>query len=95
MLEILALIFLTRQIGTMAQDKGLKPGKWKLYTVLSWFAGEIAGAILGVLIFGPSNFVSIFLVAIGGAITGFLFIKSTLSKQPDQDPDDIDQIGNN
>jgi hypothetical protein len=55
MLEIIALIFLTKQIGRIATDKGLKPGTWKLYTVLAWIAGEFVGAIIGVLFFGVNN----------------------------------------
>ena len=51
MLEILALIYLTRSIGQLALNKGLKPGTWKLYTVLAWFAGEITGLIIGFTMF--------------------------------------------
>jgi hypothetical protein len=93
MLEIIALILLTRQMGNLAIQKGLKPGTWKLYTVLSWLAGEFAGAFIGVLIFGTyNNFFSVFLVAVAGAITGFLVIKRNLSIRPDAD-DDINRIG--
>ena len=94
MLEILALVFLTRKIGRMAVDKGLKPGTWKLYTILAWIAGEFTGAVIGLLTFGPDNIVSIILLAIAGAITGYFIVKSVLSKRPDVF-DDIDQIGNN
>jgi hypothetical protein len=94
MLEIVALIFLTRQIGRIAESKGLKPGTWKLFTVLAWIAGEIAGVVVGLLIFGPDNIFSILLVAIAGAVTGYFLIKANLSKRPDV-TDEIDQIGNN
>lgn len=94
MLEIIALIFLTREIGKMAHDKGLKSSTWKLYTVLAWFAGEIAGGILGLLIFGLDNLVSVLLVAIGGAITGYYILKTNLAKKPDITlDDDINNIG--
>lgn len=93
MLEIIALIFLTKEIGRIATDKGLKPGTWKLYTVLAWIAGEFVGAVIGVFFFGVNNLVSVALVAIAGAITGYLFLKSTLSKKPDIMQDDIDNIG--
>lgn len=94
MLEIIALIFLTRKIGKIAEDKGLKPGTWKLYTVLAWIAGEFIGAVIGALIFGPENIVSIILLAIAGAVTGYFLVRNTLSKKPDVF-DDIDQIGRN
>jgi hypothetical protein len=93
MLEIIALIFLTRQMGNIAFQKGLKPGPWKVYTVLAWLAGEFVGVIIGIMIFGVDNLISIELVGITGAITGYLILKSFLSKKPDNMQDDIDQIG--
>ena len=94
MLEIIALIFLTKHIGRIAADKGLKPGIWKLYTVLAWIAGEFLGAVVGVLIFGTDNIFSVILVAFAGAVTGYFIIKANLSKRPDVF-DEIDQIGDN
>jgi hypothetical protein len=94
MLEIIALIILTKQIGKLAADKGLKPGTWKLYLVLAWIVAELIGLVIGVLIFGPDNIFSIMLVGIAGAVTGYFIIKSNLSKKPDVF-DDIDQIGAN
>jgi len=93
MLEIIALIFLTRNIGTIAIRKGLKPGTWKLYAVLSWFAGEIIGAVIGYMLFGADNLISVFLVAVGGAIGGYFIIKSVLDKKPDALDDEISRIG--
>lgn len=94
MLEIIALIFLTRQIGKIAHDKGLKSSTWKLYTVLAWFAGEILGAVIGLVIFGPNNLFSVLLVALAGAITGYYILKLNLDKRPDITlDDDINRIG--
>jgi hypothetical protein len=95
MLEIIALIFLTKQMGNIALDKGLKPGLWKLYTVLAWIAGEFVGVIIGLMIFSVDNLISIELIGITGAVTGYFIIKSILSKKPDNMQDDIDQIGHN
>ena len=93
MLEIIALIFLAKQICKIAADKGLKPGTWKLYLVLSWIAGEFVGAIIGILIFGTTNIISVELVAVAGAVTGYVILKANLSKKPDLLDDDINQIG--
>ncbi len=93
MLEIIALIFLAKQIGNIAAAKGLKPGLWKLYFVLAWIAGEFVGAIIGIMIFGTGNIISIELVAVAGAVTGYVIIKASLAKKPDLLDDDINQIG--
>ena len=50
MLEILALVFLTRKNGIIAEKKGHKPSGYKWLTVLLWFGGEIAGGVLGAVI---------------------------------------------
>jgi hypothetical protein len=94
MLEIIALIFLTRQIGRMAHDKGLKSSTWKIYTVLAWFAGEIFGALVGLVIFGPNNIFSVLMVALAGAVTGYYILKTNLAKRSDITmDDDINNIG--
>ena len=94
MLEIIALIFLTRQVGRMAHDKGLKSSTWKIYTVLAWFAGEIFGALVGLVIFGPNNIFSVLMVALAGAVTGYYILKTNLAKRSDITmDDDINNIG--
>jgi uncharacterized membrane protein YfcA len=84
MLEILALIFLTRKIGSLALLKGQKSGRWKLYTVLAWFGGEIIGAVLSVVLFKSEDYFSMLPLAIMGAVGGYLIIRATLSRMPDK-----------
>jgi len=43
MLEIILLFFLCRKIGNIARGKGLKPFRWQLYTVISFFIFEGVG----------------------------------------------------
>jgi hypothetical protein len=93
MLEIIALIFLTKNNGNLAIQKGLKSGMWKLYTVLAWFGAEIAGVALGILMFGEEGMIPAFLLGIGAAIGSYFIIRSTLSKKPDTLTDDINRIG--
>ncbi|MEO6538337.1 MAG: hypothetical protein ABIT07_05890 [Ferruginibacter sp.] len=93
MLEIIALIFLTRQIGTLAYRKGLKPGKWKLYLVLAWFVFEIFGFILGMALFGLDNLVGLMLLGLISAVGGYLLVRARLLKMPDGFDEDIDRIG--
>lgn len=94
MLEIIALIFLTKEIGKIATRKGLVPVRWKIYTIVAWLVSEIIGVIVGVLIFGPNNIVSVILIGITFAITSYFIIKAQLNKLPDQTfDDDINNFG--
>jgi hypothetical protein len=95
MLEIIALIFLTKEIGRLAHAKGLKPLTWKIYTVAGWVISEIIGIVIGVMIFGQDNLFSIAMVGIAFAITSYFIIKAQLNKLPDYFDDDINNIGNN
>ncbi|TAE60591.1 MAG: hypothetical protein EAZ89_01395, partial [Bacteroidetes bacterium] len=58
MIEIIALFFLARQIGNMAQERGLPKGKWQLAMVLAWFLFEIPGIIIGMNIIGIQGLVT-------------------------------------
>ncbi len=93
MLEIIALVFLSRQIGTLAYRKGLKPGRWKLYLVLAWFFTEIIGFFTGVAMFGTHNLLGLMLFSLICAVGGYLFIRARLLKMPDSMDDEIEKIG--
>jgi hypothetical protein len=94
MLELIALIFLTREIGKIAEKKGLKPLTWKIYLVIGWLFFEIIGIFVGVTIFGTDNLISVVLVGFAFAITSYFLIKGQLNKLPDTNiDDDIDDLG--
>ncbi|MEO5984657.1 MAG: hypothetical protein ABIP80_04080 [Ferruginibacter sp.] len=96
MIEILVLIFLTRDIGRLAVQKGLNKNRWKLYTVMGWVGLELLGILIGLLIFGPDNLFSVGLVALGFAFTSYVIVKASLTKRPDSSFDDeIDHFGEN
>lgn len=93
MLEIIALIFLCREIGKLAKEKGLKPSTWQIYLVGGWIIAEIFGCIIGFVIFGPDNLISVALVGLVFAFSGYFGIRSFLDKYPDAMEDDINHIG--
>jgi uncharacterized membrane protein YeaQ/YmgE (transglycosylase-associated protein family) len=95
MLEIIALVILTKRIGLTAEQKGLKPGTWKLYTVLAWIGGEILGALAGFLLFDSENRFSIIILALAGAVTGYFIVKNILDKKSDDIQNEINNIGVN
>ncbi len=88
MLEIIALIFLTKKIGQIAVSKGLKPGSWKLYTILAWIAFEFTGLIAGIMLFGydRNNLFGILGFGLVCAFGGYLLVKSILEKRPPLTP---------
>ena len=90
MLDLIILIFLTREIGRIASRKGLKPLTWRVYNVIGWLLFEIIGIIAGFVIFGKDNFISINLVGFMFAITSYFLIKGRLNKLPDIDKDTDD-----
>ncbi len=92
MLDLIILYFLTKEIGKLAHDKGLKPLTWKIYTVVGWLLFEIIGIIVGVMIFGTDNLVSVLLLAIAFAITSYVIIKSQLNRLPNKFDDDMNNI---
>lgn len=94
MLEILALIWLSRDIASLARSKGLKPSTWIMYLIGGWIFTEIIGCIVGYMIFGPGNLISVALVGIAFAFTSYFGIRSILSKFPDNLEDDINNLGN-
>jgi len=94
MIEILVLIFLTRDIGRLAQRKGLNKNKWKLYSVLTWLGLEILGIITGIALFGSGNLVSIVLMGLTFASASYFILKAQINKRPDSDlEDEISRLG--
>lgn len=93
MLEILAIIFLSKKNGKLAEKKGLKASTWILYSVLCWIGFEVIGAIIGILAFGQENFLPTYLLALALAVSSYFFIRSVLNKKPDTLEDDINKIG--
>ncbi len=109
LVEIIALFFLCRKNGALAVKKGLPASKWKWLTILGWFVAEFAGLILGMMIFGTSNFekvtdindlekgnlYGIWAIGMVSAFGGYLFVRSILEKKPDMFEEDINKIGIN
>ncbi len=91
MIEIFVLIFLTRKIGALAAQKGQKPGRWKLYTVFTWFGFEVVGLMVGMII--SQNILLALLLALASAFGGYLLMKFQLEKIPDIDSDWESRIG--
>ena len=90
MLEILALIFITRHIGQLAEKKGMPTGWWKFYTVIAWIAGEILGVFAAMFFFQAEDYIAMLPMAILGAVGGYLIVRAILSRMPDKPADSFD-----
>lgn len=96
MLEIPALILLSRYIGKLAERKGEQKTRWKIRFILYWFGLEFLGMFVGLLLFDPqSNLFSIMMVMLMFAVTGFFLVRKKLEQLPDKNSleDDIEEIG--
>ena len=93
MLEIVAIILLSKKNGKLAVQKGLKSGTWVLYSVLCWIGFEIAGVLVGIISFGQENIIPVYLLALILAASSYFFIRSILDKKPDAIDEDINRIG--
>jgi uncharacterized membrane protein YfcA len=86
MIEILAIIYLCRKIGDLAEQKGLRRGLWQFYTVLAWIVGEIIGILLGIIIFqtNPDQLIPLVIPGYALAVASYFVLKAVLSKKPDR-----------
>ncbi len=89
MIEIIVLIFLAREIGRLAERKGLSKTRWKIVLIALWLFLEFTGVIIGMLIFSYDNLFSIAMVGLMLASTSYFIVRGYLLKQPDQ-PDEFD-----
>jgi hypothetical protein len=53
--EIMAIVLFWKSIGRIMRSAGVAPGCNQLLLVALWFAGEFAGALIGVIILGRSG----------------------------------------
>jgi len=84
MLEIIALIYLSRKMGNLAERKGQKKGLWRLYTVLAWVGAEIFGIVLSIILFRTDEMIALLPLGYGFAIGSYFLLKSVLAKKPDE-----------
>ena len=87
MLEIIALIFLTRKVGEIVESKNRKAGWFKLMAVALWIGLEIVGAIVGgvyVALAGASEAFT-YLFALAGAACGAAVSVIIAKSLPDRD----------
>ena len=94
MLEVIALIFLTQEMGKIALQKGLNPRTWKIYTIVGWLSAEIIGIAVGLFVLHSLDLIALSLMAWISAVGGYLIVRAALQNKPDETTgDDINRIG--
>ena len=83
MIEIAILYFLVRQLGRLAEQKGLPPFKWKINGIFAWVGGEFLGFFTILELTKTQNIVLSMLFAIGTGYLFFLLLKQYLQSMPD------------
>lgn len=82
MLEIILLIYLTKNIGRIASEKGYAPGLYKTLSVISWIFFEIIGLIFGIILVGEGF--GVYGFGLLGAGFGYLMIYLYVTGLQDQ-----------
>ena len=85
MLEILALGYFIKQIRTVAEEKGIKPKKWIIITVVSWIVTEMLIVIMAFLFLDidrDSILVVIIPAILASAIVAYLILNTLKQKEP-------------
>lgn len=79
MLEIFLVVYLSKKIGKILEEKGHKKGWYIAIFVVTWFASEIAGMLIGAVLFENAP-VLMYVIALLGAgaayIANYYFAKS-------------------
>ena len=91
MLEILGLIYFTRQIGPIADRKGVNATGWKVMAVLAWLITEITVAVL-LTLNGVEQMALFFLGPLSGLLCYFI-VRQILSSKPDKDDELLAEFG--
>lgn len=91
MLEILLLIFLSKKIAANAEEKGYGGVLFVLLFLGCWIFGEIAGGILGILLF--QNFLTAWVVGVASAFGGTIFAFSVVALLPNNSEERFDSLG--
>jgi DNA-directed RNA polymerase subunit H (RpoH/RPB5) len=85
MLEIILLIFISRNIAETAFDKGYSRGLYRFLTFLFWFAFEFIGLIIATIFLGEEKFLLYLVGWLSGGL-GYLILHIIVENLPELSP---------
>jgi len=89
MLEIILIIYLSKELGKIIEQKGHQKGWYIALFVISWVLFEFIGILAGTIIFNDSNIFLAYLFALVGAAVAYLLnyiLVSSLKDKTNKDP---------
>lgn len=89
MLEIFAIIYFTRKIGSIAAQKGLDIRRWKWYVVLTWIGAELTAIRISMEL-GQTNMMALAVTGIGFALAACLTLQDFLLRKEDKKQKRVD-----
>lgn len=93
MFDIIFLFLMIPRIGRLAVSKGLDSRKWRIRTILIWFAAEFLGVVVGMILVGKDNLPMMGLIGLGFAVASYFTVRDVLQKKDDikSEPYDINR----
>jgi hypothetical protein len=89
MLEIIALYFIVKEVGRIADEKGYPGLPWKITVVLAWFFAEFIGMMI-VQIYFPNQLLIMMAIGLCMAYLSYLLLKQYWLSLPDLTDEDDD-----
>ena len=94
MLEILAIIYFSKKIREICEEKNIVATKWIIRLIAIWFGIEILIVIIGIFLFGENAMLLVGLVALmAGIASGFYNLNAV--KDLESKADEIEDLGKN
>lgn len=87
MLEIIALYFILKEVGKIAEAKGHSPWQWKITMILAWFFAEFSGMLLVQALF-PNQLIIMIAIGLCMAYLSYLLLKQYWLSLPDINEED-------
>jgi hypothetical protein len=82
MLEIIALVYLGKEIKKIVEAKGLKATKYIVIMITLWVGLELTGAIVGTLVAGEQQLTMYLFAITGAAFGGYLSYRVAVNAEP-------------
>jgi hypothetical protein len=82
MIEIIIIIFLTRNNGKICKRKNIRPVGYQFLTVVLWILFEILGMIIGSIFFQDQKALTYFFALMGAGLSALISYSIVVNLKP-------------